>query len=280
MNDPLVMDLGRPVVTDGIKGWAIRFVPHGEPGAIILAEFTDPDHRFAVAVPVSPEDLLVPTPGAAPTDELRVFCLPEGVATVERWRPAPPAIEVTVPAGTILWRPGQAALHGPPERVEGLLSVLVEFAFYEGELRRLEREVAADWPMAEADVALTHRLGPSAIRRWDHVSEMTRRVTWRRMRYARLQPRLEPPAGAVAGPAKRVLSELLARADVERRLQTVDDRLEICEDIYERANERISEYRYFRVEAVIEIVVAFLLLVEIVIMVWDVWFTHIHGPVV
>ena len=51
--------------------------------------------------------------------------------------------------GRLRWRPGRAALEGPLTAAEDVLAGLVDFAFYEGELRRLEAalppfEAAAD----------------------------------------------------------------------------------------------------------------------------------------
>src|SRR5205823_11875575 len=108
----------------------------------------------------------------------------------------------------ILWRPGQALLIGPPERLEEVLPGLIEFAFYEGELRGLEREVELDWPVIEADIDLTHSVTADSLENRAHVDEMTVRTTRRRLRFARLEPCLEKASISLAGPARRLASEL------------------------------------------------------------------------
>jgi len=72
------------------------------------------------------------------------------------------------------------------------------------------------------------------------------------------------------------MTELTRRTGVEQRLEQLDDRLEVVEDVYELANDRLSEYRYFRIECFIEIVVAGLLLAELVLMGWELYVTYAH----
>ncbi len=100
----------------------------------------------------------------------------------------------------MLWRPGKALLIGPPERLQEILSGVVEFAFYEGALWKLEREIESDWGIAEADVDLNHSVDRRSLARRSHVDEMTRRTLGRRMRFARLEPRLEK--ASIGSPAR------------------------------------------------------------------------------
>ena len=66
-----------------------------------------------------------------------------------------PAVDLQLRSERILWRPGFAVLIGGAERCEEILPGLVHFAFHEAELRKLERELDADWQTAEADIPLT-----------------------------------------------------------------------------------------------------------------------------
>jgi hypothetical protein len=268
----------------------IRFVERPSPGAAPIASFTHPYPRFAVAEPLSVEQLFSLPIGSEPgADELRVVLLPAGLASpqesqheAEDWMhrgglsAGQPTFELMLRSERILWRPGQALMIGPPERLQEVLPGLVEFAFYEGELRRLEREIEADWETAEVDVYLTHSVGRDEVQRRSHVDEMTIHVTRRRMRFARLEPCLEKASIALAGPARRLATELAMQAEVIDRLGWLDDRLEVCENLYELANDRLSEFSYFHREFRLELWIIVLLVAEVVIMAAELWYLVRH----
>jgi hypothetical protein len=259
----------------------IRFVSAVAPDDDVLAEFTAPEHRYAVSEPLDPEMLCRPQ-GAEPEDAFLFLFLPGGNTSsphwqerAERWvaRPttsAVPTVELVLRSDRILWRPGRAVLVGSAERLEETLAGLIEFAFYEGQLRRLEREGQADWATAEADVALTHRVSSRARRCWPHVAAMTERVARRRIHFARLEPHLEKAAMHLAGPARRLVSELLLQAETQNRIRAVDDGLEVLEDLYELANDRLSEFTYYWKEHRLEIWIVVLLVAEVVLLLLEI----------
>ncbi len=259
----------------------IRFVPLVPVGVQALATFAHPVARFAVAEPVSPDDLLRIDSPTSP-DELLLILLPAGIGSplelqrrAEEWvhGGAPPAIELMLRSERVLWRPGKAVLIGPPERLQEILPGLVEFAFHDGELRKLEREVDADWSVAEGDIDLNHSVDDRSLSRRRHVDEMTRRTLGRRMRFARLEPCLEKPSAALPGPARRLAGELALLSEAVDRLRWLDDRLEVYEDLYELANDRLSEYSYFSREYRLEVWIIVLLIAEVVIMGVELWRT-------
>ena len=129
----------------------------------------------------------------------------------------------------------------------------------------------AEWPTAEADARLTHSVDPPALAKQSHVDILTERTALRRIRLARLGPCLERPSIALAGPARRLASELATQAEVVDRLGWVDDRLEVFEDSYELANDRLSEFRYFLKEYRLELWIIVLLVAEVVIMGAELW---------
>src|SRR5260221_7082389 len=102
---------------------------------------------------------------------------------------------------------------------------------------------------------------------------MPLRRTRRRMRFARLEPCLEKASIALAGPARRLATELAVQAEVIDRLGSLDDRLEVCEDLYELANDRLSEFTYFHREFRLELWIIVLLVAEVVVMSVELWLT-------
>lgn len=271
-------------------GMRFRFVERPMPGVAPIATFKHPYPRFAVAELLSVEQLLAMPLAAEPNaDELRLVLLPAGLASpqelqheAEEWMhrggqaAGQPTIELMLRSERILWRPGQALMIGPPERLQEVLPGLIEFAFYEGELRKLELEMEADWEAAEVDVYLTHSVGRVEMERRPHVDDMTIHMTRRRMRFARLEPCLEKASIALAGPARRLATELAMQAEVIDRLGWLDDRLEVCEDLYELANDRLSEFTYFHREFRLELWIVVLLVAEVIIMAAELWYLVRH----
>ena len=271
-------------------GLRIRFVERPSPGVAPIATFTHPYPRFAVAESLSVEQLLAMPLAAEPNaDELRLVLLPAGLASpqelqheAEDWMHrgglsgGQPTVELMLRSERILWRPGQALLIGPPERLQEVLPGLIEFAFYESELRKLEGEIESDWPTVEADADLTHSVTSAGLERRSHVDEMTLCTTRRRMRFARLEPCLEKASIALTGPARRLATELAMQAEVIDRLGWLDDRIEVCEDLYELANDRLSEFTYFHREFRLELWIIVLLVAEVVIMAAELWYLVRH----
>jgi hypothetical protein len=275
------------VAADGPSALRIRFVKQVPAGAAALSSFAHPYPRIAVAETLSVEELLALPVAAEPeVDQLRLVLLPAGLASplelqqrAEEWMhrgglsAGQPTADLMLRSERILWRPGQALMIGPPERLQEVMPGLIEFAFYEGELRKLERETEADWETAEVDVYLTHSVDAEALERRGHVDEMTLHVTRRRMRFARLEPSLEKASISLPGPARRLATELASQAEVIDRLGWLDDRIEVCEDLYELANDRLSEFTYFNREFRLEFWIIVLLVAEVVIMSIELWLT-------
>ena len=268
----------------GIRALRIRFVEHLREGVAPLETFAHPRRCHAVAEATTPDDLVQPSTAASSLDDLRLLMVPSGSATPIEWQRraeewmhggstsgSQPTIDLLLRSERVLWRPGQAVIVGMPERCDELLPGLVQFAFYEQELRKLERGLDADWDIAQADIALTHGVGKEALARQGHVNTLTTRSSVRRMQFARLEPCLEKPSITLASPARRLAGELAAQAEVVERLHWVDDKLEVYEDLYELANDRLSEFAYFVREYRLEAWIIVLLVVECVLMSVELW---------
>ncbi len=275
-----------PTTTLAVRAQRIRFVASSPAPAV--AQFTHPTRKVAIAEPLNPTELFSSAPPSAPspdTDQFILVVVPAGAATpmetqrqVESWMHAvapgsPPTVEILLRSERVLWRAGQAAIFGTPERCDELAPGLIEFAFYEGELQKLERELEQYWPAAESDAALTHAVGQPELAQQSHVNELTAGMARRRIRFARLEPCLEKASIALPGPARRLAGELAMQAEVLDRLGWVDDRLEVFENLYELANDRLTEFTYFNREFRLELWIIVLLVMEVIIMGLDLWYT-------
>jgi hypothetical protein len=170
----------------------------------------------------------------------------------------------------VLWRENQAIIHGPADRLQGLLRAVVEFTYYEAQLSKLEEEVEADWAIAEGHTIFAHEQHHPNPAQYKQIGEMTQRVQERRMRYARIERRLYTPSDELPTAAYKAGLRLRDEEDIEARLEDADQKIEVYQDLYEAINQRVGEERHFRSELFMEIVIAALLAVEILAVVWEI----------
>ncbi|MDP9034741.1 MAG: hypothetical protein M3O50_08020 [Myxococcota bacterium] len=255
----------------------VKFVSEALAGQDVAMTFVAPFACAAILQPADFQTLGVETSAPASIDGLLVCFTPSGAATsleeqrrVDQWietSPAPgrPVIDLLIRGDRIRWRPGRCVIQGAADRFRELLQAVTSFAFYEARLRKLEADLEAVWPTAERDIVLTRRLTGRSLERWQHVDNMTEEMGRRRLEFARLEPHLEKPPLSLSAVSQRAIAELTVQADVEDRLVYVDDRLEVFEELYQRTNERLCEYSYFRRENAMElgIVVAIVLQVAV-----------------
>ena len=63
-----------------------------------------------------------------------------------------------------------------------------------------------------------------------------------------------------------LIRQLSRRATVEDRLSALNDRLEVCEDLYEGAVDRMTDDRWYRKGNLLELIIVILLLIEVVLL--------------
>ena len=269
----------------------IHFATDTLPGISILAEFVGKETFFALAETSSIQRLLAPESENDPIEVLHFLFLPinssasiDWTKPAEDWiarsfhTPTRPMIELNVNNHRILWRPGRALAFGSSERANEVVRGLVEFSFYENRLCKMEAQILADSRTAQNDVSLTHAVEVLDLKRQSHVNERTQTITRARMEFVELEPHLEHPDPSLPGIARRIVSELAVQAEVFSRLEIIDDQLEVLEDLYELANDRLTEFRYFRSECVLEGWVIFLLVLEVVLLVLELFQFWHHTP--
>ena len=169
-------------------------------------------------------------------------------------------------------QPGRAVVQCPAKDFDAVLAALVEFTFYHGELLDLEQALAADEAHARADAPLAFRITRASRKHWQRWGETIERLAVLRLRFARLEPCLYKASPGLPIEARRVMTRLLDKADIEDRLTAYSDRLEACEDLYEGASDRAADYRWYRGGHWLEVGIIALLLIEGVIMATGVYY--------
>ena len=232
-----------------------------------LRRYLDP--RPAVAVVGAATVVPAPAAWPEPVDTLDVLTSADRrPLAADDWlaRPdhpdAPLPITIPLAGGRLRWRPGRAVVEGPVDDAEAVTAALADFAFYEGELRRLELALPEFERAAADDAAFAYQIDGRAGERWPRFGRTMEQLATLRLTFARLEPRLGRPSPSLPPAGRRTFARLAARAGVEDRLVGVSDRLEACEDLYEGAVDRVTDHRWWRRGHRLEAVIVVLLAVE------------------
>jgi hypothetical protein len=251
----------------------IRFLAEAAAGSKVRRVFHQPRPCFAVDEAIELQKL-PDLPPPAPVDELLVVLL-TGAASAEAKRfsgnlQAPgqresgSTISIAVKGNGIQWRPGFAMVQGPAlDGLEGVVDALTNFSFYEGELRSLEHALDARESDAHTDVARAYRIRFRDRLHWRRIRKTVENLAQMRLAYARLESEFAKAPRALAGDARQVMTRLIDEAEVDARLEAASNRLEAFEDLYEGANDRIADYRWYLSSEWLEVGIIFLLLVEV-----------------
>lgn len=259
----------------------IRFAPEARAGESVQRRFAQP--RSIVAVEQSAEIIsLSDKPWHETADALYVILPstpvpPEVRSMIHRWLTAPdrpdvsPPVVVQMDEGTIRWRPGRAVVEGTVDVCINLVAALVDFSFFEGELRRLERDLLPYEASASADVAFAYQIRQADRIQWSRLSQTLQSISALRLAFARLAPGLRSVSSSLPPDARKAVTRLLARSDVPSRLEAFDSRLEACQNLYEGAVDRIADFRWYRHGELLEIAIVVLLILELAVTVWGLW---------
>lgn len=178
-------------------------------------------------------------------------------------------VELMLQSDRVLWTPRRAFVLGAADRGDDLVNSLVTFTFFESRLSRLEEEVFALLGKVSHDSHLTHQVGRRDLRRWSDVNDITRRLWSFRACFAAIEPRLEKAPLSLSGQARRLYSELFVIGELADRCEALDGQLEVLEDLYESANDRLSEFSYFSKEYLLEAIIIGVLAVDLALTIID-----------
>ncbi len=255
----------------------IRFVEQAPAGVKVARRFRQPRPFVVIEEAIALHEVPERPTWPEPADHLLVVLVPPAAADAWQelhsdWLTAPehpdaaPAIELTRPGLTIQWRPGRAVVQGRLDSAETILAALCDFAFYESQLRFLETALEAREAGAAGDVAWAYRIAQRDQGHWARIGEIMEQLAHLRLTFVRLEPRAGACISDTACAGRRLLQRLLTRADVPARRTAFDDRLEVCEDLYEGANDRIADYGWARGGHRLEVGIIALLVVEVLLM--------------
>jgi len=149
------------------------------------------------------------------------------------------------------------------EALEGVVDALTDFSFYEGELRNLERVLDMKEADAQVDVARAYRIRFRDRRHWRRIRETSEGMAQMRLTYASLESEFAKAPRSMAADGRQVMARLIDEAEIDARLEAASNRLEAFEDLYEGANDRIADYRWYLSSEWLETGIILLLVLEV-----------------
>jgi hypothetical protein len=246
---------------------AIRFVPTLPPEGELIACFQQPEALLASGSPLS----ALPQDGQALSEAGFVLLAVSpadqaGQQQAQAWMQSgefsEPAIRLNVDGGWVLYRPGRAVICAPEAVTRDLRVALADVQFHDGQLRQLEAQVARDWDTAQSLIPLAHH---ADTKRAKELKALALDTLTRRMICARIERPLLVPLTPMTETARKLAEKLRDQLEIEDRLETVDGQIEVYEDLCEAANQRLSDYTHFIREFIVEMVIVFLLGIEVLI---------------
>ena len=169
-----------------------------------------------------------------------------------------PPIVVKVRDAQVTWRPGRAVIQGTADQVEPLLAALVDFSYYEAELRRLELELADSWRRLEEDTPLAYDVKQADMAEGQGRGQEDGADLAAAMRHVRIEPHLYRPAAHLPAAARDLGERLREAARVEDRSSRRRKDREFRE-VYESGSQRINDFRAARQGFILESVIIVLL---------------------
>lgn len=261
-----------------VEASELHFVGDAPPDAVVVREFSQPRGARAVKSVLPLANLGSASDGAASSAVIVFVPIDAGNAVVDGVR-AKLAGEKREPSKAAMkhgselveWWPGRVMIQAGPDARADVQAAVIDFLFYDGELRELERIVTAGEAQADADLPVGHRVHPRDRRRWTALFDAMERFTRARLVFARLEPELSGDLSSLSAPARRWLGRLYDAALVEDRAEALSYRLEALEDFYEAATQRIADFRWYREGRLLELTIIVILVLECLLMAGDLY---------
>lgn len=176
---------------------------------------------------------------------------------------------LTLQGAQIVWAPGRVAVLAPPERLQSVARSVVEASFLEHEMRELETTIDAGWNQLQADSPLAFEFTERAEPRRAELSGRFQEVLALRGRYARLTSHILVPHVHPPTLASQIGERFRERAQMEERLDLLDDKLEVFEHTYQMCSERVSDFMNASRGLRLEWAIIVLLLIQVSLLIVD-----------
>ena len=180
-----------------------------------------------------------------------------------------PYLDVTGRNVRLVWRGRRGLAFAPMQAAEDCVAAATAFSHVYSALSAEESRLEKTWQSMTDDAALTHDVQRAALREQCRVNQMTRQFQTARIFVARMDIALQRPEPTLSTATRRLFGELVLQADLISRVRVLDDAIEVGEDLYELANDRMIEHRNYLVEVWIETAILLAILAELAVLLVD-----------
>jgi hypothetical protein len=256
--------------------FAFHYVAPGTKRHPIAFSFLHPTPQEAVGQILPMEEPLSP-PSVAPGQGVEILFAPLDFKSdahikdfARRWiaGDGSAAEPLVVKEGDILvsWKPLRTVVIAPSRGASATLQSIVDFAYHDAALRRIETTIEGNWGMVESDASLTYVITPNDLKKDAAIGQRMQTVLRSRLQLSRIEPRLLRPDPSLPPFARDLGETLRAAALCEERLEDADGQIETQQYVYELASQRLGEHRHARQSFVLEVIIIILLALEAFLM--------------
>jgi hypothetical protein len=269
---PLAAELSDIDLAGLPEGWAthrVAFTTAADAGDAVVMDFPPAFGRRAVLVERAPAALTVLSI-PSPAREAQASPDAAALALMHRWvengtpRDDAPAMLMTLQGAQVCWAEGRCAIMAMPSRLEAARRVLIEAAFFDLQLREVERDLAKAWPHLENDVPLAFDFDDRAAGRIKELRGRHQQALRIHARLAQVRPYVYLPHQHPATLASQIGERLRERLRLTQRQENQEAQLEVVKDIYEKCGERASDFTLASKGFKLEWTIIVLLLVQTV----------------
>lgn len=238
----------------------LRFGPAAPPDASAVYPLDAPEPMVAWEEKASAADL-----NAANPDVLVVaFGKAAVVASEHRW-----LASIESKRLSLRWKPGLAWVESSKLARADVLHALASFAYLESQMRSMERELGECEKDLPADIARGLKIRSQDVEHRERFAELAKRSYGLWMRHAKVAPRFGRATPSLTMDARKVMAALMRKADLEARSDGLDQRLEVCAELYEGATDRVGDYVWYIGGHRLELTIVLLLILEVVFFALD-----------
>jgi hypothetical protein len=173
------------------------------------------------------------------------------------------AIILNLQGAELVWSPGLVAVLAQPDRMKLARRAVLEFSFYESELRAIEQAVAQGWPELESDSPRTFDFNEKNIRERQQLGKRVQQSIALRSRLARLAPHLSHPSLFPPTLASQIGERLRERLRTHERVEFLDRQMEVFERVYDTCSMRVNEFMLARKGNTLEMIIIVLLAAQL-----------------
>ncbi len=178
-------------------------------------------------------------------------------------------LPVVLQGAMIYWSPQRTAVIAPIDRINAVQGAMIEFCYFEHELRKMEEDIVARWPQLEQDTPLAFEFVEKAVSKKHELMRRFQDVIRMRAQLARLAPHIECPPVYPPTLVSQVGERLREKARLSERLQFVREQVDVFEKVYEMCGQRVSDFMSSRTAHTLEWVIIILLAAETILLIVD-----------